>query len=64
MDDIKNLSEVVSDEMKVGKDESLWVTVLLILLLGTLKDDEKEKGAIYNDNSRNERKTTKCSFGN
>lgn len=43
MDDIKNLSEIASERMKVDKDESLWVTVLLILLLGTLKDDKKEK---------------------
>lgn len=43
MDDIKNLSKIVSDEMKVGKDESLWVIMLLILLSGTLKDDKKEK---------------------
>lgn len=43
MDDIKNLSKIVSERIKVDKDESLWVIVLLILLLGTLKDDKKEK---------------------
>lgn len=43
MYDIKNLSEFVSDEMKVDKDKALWAVILLMLFAGTLKDDKKER---------------------
>lgn len=40
---IKNLSEIVSDKMKVDKDKALWAIILLMLFVGTLKDNKKRK---------------------